>query len=217
MRYPKIQSLWKRDPANNYVIIPGLYSRMEFPNVKKWGYTEKIDGMNMKVIFEDAHPCYGPRISIEGRTDRANLPKELVSFLERTFTHYEMQSKFEDAKTVILYGEGYGAGIQKNGGLYQEAKEFILFDAVIDGVWLLRESIEDIAEYFEIKAVPEINHFKTIADVEAYLKQDPKSLVSEGEKVMEGIVARSDPLMLFRNGNPMMWKLKTKDYKDLEE
>ena len=34
---------------------------------------------------------------------------------------------------------------------------------------------------------------------------------------MEGIVARSHPLMLFRNGNPVMFKLKAIDYKNLEE
>ncbi len=33
----------------------------------------------------------------------------------------------------------------------------------------------------------------------------------------EGIVARSHPLVLFRNGTPLMFKLKTKDYKGLKE
>ena len=32
----------------------------------------------------------------------------------------------------------------------------------------------------------------------------------------EGIVADSYPLMLFRNGNPMKFKLKSNDYKKLQ-
>ena len=30
---------------------------------------------------------------------------------------------------------------------------------------------------------------------------------------MEGIVARTEPLLLDRRGNRVMWKLKTKDFK----
>ena len=211
-----MQTLWKRDPANNFVIMPGEYSREEFLNVRKWNYTEKIDGMNIKVIYKDESLYYGPQLSFEGRTERATLPKQLVSFLEETFTLPQMKYKFDDVKIVTLYGEGYGAGIQNGGGLYQEAKEFILFDVVIDGIWLLRDSIEDIAAYFGIKCVPEINPYKTIADIVDYLKGHPQSLIAKGNKVMEGIVARSDPLMLFRNGNPLMWKLKIYDLDELE-
>ena len=216
MYYPKMQTLWKRDPLNNFVIMPGEYSREEFINVQKWKYTEKIDGMNIKVIYKDDSLYYGPQLSFEGRTERATLPKQLVSFLEETFTLPKMGYKFKDVKEVTLYGEGYGAGIQKGGGLYQEAKEFILFDVVINGIWLLRDSVEDIANYFGINYVPEINPYKTITDIVDYLKGHPQSLIAKGDKIMEGIVARSDPLMLFRNGNPLMWKLKTRDFDELE-
>lgn len=216
MNYPKMQTLWKRDPLNNFVIMPGEYSREEFLNVRKWTYTEKIDGMNIKVIYKDESLYFGVHLSFEGRTERATLPKQLVSFLEETFTLPKMAYKFEDVNAVTLYGEGYGAGIQKGGGGYQEAKEFILFDVVIDGMWLLRDSVEDIAIYFGINYVPEINPYKTIADIVDYVKGRPQSLIAKGNKVMEGIVARSDPLMLFRNGNPLMWKLKTRDFDELE-
>jgi len=39
-----------------------------------------------------------------------------------------------------------------------------------------------------------------------------KSKIAEENREAEGIVARSHPLMLFRNSNPIMWKLKIKDY-----
>ena len=34
------------------------------------------------------------------------------------------------------------------------------------------------------------------------------------ELTIEGVVVRSYPLMLFRDGSPIMWKLKVKDYKN---
>jgi len=47
-----------------------------------------------------------------------------------------------------------------------------------------------------------------------YVQSKPNSLIANEPKIMEGIVARSTPLLLFRDGNPLMWKLKVRDYKD---
>jgi hypothetical protein len=215
MYYPKMQTLFKRDPGNKFVIMPGEYSREEFTNVKKWNFTEKIDGMNMQVSYKDDSLYYGPAFTFQGRTLKAEIPAELLSFMQKTFIMERIENKFDGAKEVTLIGEGYGAGIQK-GGLYQEAKEFILFDVVIDGMWLLRPSVEDIAAYFKVDCVPEIYWIKTMSDAVDYVKSGPNSIIAHGVKQMEGIVARSDPLMLFRNGNPLMWKLKIRDFEDLE-
>lgn len=218
MKYPKMQTLWKRDPENKFVITPGEFSREEFGNIKRWNYTEKIDGMNIRVIYEDdgCHDEYSDYPSFKGRTDKAILPKELLLFLERIFTPRKILRKFMDAQKVILFGEGYGAGIQKGGGLYRNAKEFILFDVLLDGMWLSRDSVEDIASFFGVEHVPEIKHITTMNAAIDYVKSRPLSLVSDSPKEMEGIVARSDPLLLFRNGDPLMWKLKLKDFDDLE-
>lgn len=212
-----MQTLWKRDPENKFVIKPGEFSREEFGNIKRWNITEKIDGMNVRVVYEDESLYYGSSISFGGRTDKAILPEGLVSFLKESFTQQRMEYKFEGAKFAILFGEGYGAGIQKGGGLYQKAKEFILFDVLLDGMWLSRDSVEDIASFFGVEHVPEIKHITTMNAAIDYVKSRPLSLVSDNPKEMEGIVARSDPLLLFRNGDPLMWKLKLKDFDDLEE
>ena len=45
-----------------------------------------------------------------------------------------------------------------------------------------------------------------------YVKSKPLSTIAEEPKVIEGIVARSSPLMLFRDGTPIMWKIKVKDF-----
>ena len=210
MKYPKIDTLWKRDENNKFRIIEGDYSKIEFANIKKWNVTEKIDGTNIRIIYENGSVLFG------GRTDNAQIPTRLLQYLQTTFTSSLLSSVFGDAEKVILFGEGYGARIQKGGGLYRKDNAFILFDGWVDGWWLLWDSIEDIARKLDIKCVPLIG-LMSLEEAVEYVKSKPKSLISEEPKIAEGLVARAFPMMLFRNGNPLVWKLKVKDYSDLPD
>ena len=49
MIYPKINTIWKRDEKG--YILEGDYSAEEFKNIKEWDVSEKIDGMNMRVLY----------------------------------------------------------------------------------------------------------------------------------------------------------------------
>ncbi len=208
MKYPKINTIWKRDENNKYRIIEGNYSKIEFTAVKKWNITEKIDGTNIRVIYKNGIVSFG------GRTDNAQIPANLYEYLQRTFTLPQMKELFGDAdQDVVLFGEGYGPKIQKGGGLYRDDAGFILFDAYIGGWWVLRDSIEDIASNIGIGCVPLIGTMG-IDEAVKYVQSKPDSVIANKPKIMEGIVARSYPLMLFRNGDPLMWKLKARDYKD---
>ena len=206
MKYPKINTIWKRDENNKFGIIDGDYSKIEFSAVNKWNITEKIDGTNIRVIYKNGIVSFG------GRTDNAQIPAHLYEFLQRTFSIPIMNEVFGDSD-VILFGEGYGPKIPKGGGLYRNDAGFILFDAYIGWWWVLRESIEDIASDIGIDCVPLIGTMG-IDEAVKYVQSKPNSLVAKNPKLMEGIVARSSPLMLFRNGDPLMWKLKARDYKD---
>ena len=206
MQYPKINTIWKRDENNKFRIIEGDYSKIEFTAIKKWNITEKIDGTNIRVIYKNGIVSFG------GRTDNAQIPAHLYEYLQRTFTLPIMLEVFGDAD-VVLFGEGYGPKIQKGGGLYRKDVGFILFDAYIDGWWVLRNSIEDISDKIGIHYVPLIGTMKINEAVE-YVQSKPNSIIANEPKIMEGIVARSTPLLLFRDGNPLMWKLKVRDYKD---
>ena len=206
MKYPKIDTIWKRDENNNFRIIEGDYSKFEFTTIKKWNITEKIDGTNIRVIYKNGF------VSFAGRTDNAQIPAHLYKSLQRTFTLQIMNELFSDTD-VVLFGEGYGPKIQKGGGLYRDDAGFILFDAYVDGWWLLRDSIEDISSKIGIDCVPLIGTMN-VDEVVTYVQSKPNSLISKKTKMMEGIVARSHPLLLFRNGDPLMWKLKVRDYKD---
>lgn len=216
MKYPKIQSLWKRDMLNNGTIMEGMYSRPEFENIKWWSVTEKIDGMNIRIIYDDTHSWYGGSLRYAGRTDKAELPHELEDHLARRFKLGDFRLNFPDARSVTLFGEGYGPGIQRGGGLYRKDKGFILFDAFIDGWWLSRESVEDIAKSFFVDCVPLFGVMYEEQAIE-YVKMKSQSIVADQNRTIEGIVASSAPLMLFRNGNPLRWKLKVSDYIHLEE
>ena len=209
MKYPKINTIWKRDENNKFRIIEGNYSKIEFAAVKKWNITEKIDGTNIRVIYKNGIVSFG------GRTDNAQIPANLYEYLQRTFTLLQMKELFGDAdiQDVVLFGEGYGPKIQKGGGLYRDDAGFILFDAYIGGWWVLRDSIEDIASNIGIGCVPLIGTMG-IDEAVKYVQSKPDSVIANKPKIMEGIVARSYPLMLFRNGDPLMWKLKARDYKD---
>lgn len=207
MKYPKINTIWKRDESNKFKIIEGDFSKQEFANIKNWQITEKIDGTNIRVSFENNV------VRFDGRTDEAQMPAHLYEALQKIFTISAMQQAFKEPVPckVVLYGEGYGAKIQKGGGLYRKDAGFILFDAWIDGWWLERDSVNDIADKLSIKSVPALG----IMDYESAIrivKSRPNSLIAEEAKVIEGIVARSYPLMLFRDGTPIMWKLKVRDF-----
>lgn len=207
MKYPKINTIWKRSELNKFRIIEGDFSKQEFANIKNWHITEKIDGTNIRVSFESN------AVRFDGRTDEAQIPAHLYEVLQRTFTVSAMQDAFNDPTPckLVLYDEGYGAKIQKGGGLYRKDAGFILFDIWVDGWWLERDSVMDIAEKLKIKCVPElgVTDYKTACDL---VKRPMRSVVAEEEKTIEGIVARSYPLMLFRDGTPIMWKLKVRDF-----
>lgn len=211
MKYEKIQTLWKRDPENKFVIIPGEYSKEEFANVRDWIATEKIDGMNIRVIFNNEG------IRFAGRTDKAHIPEPLGTVLRETFTEEKMLKVFdlEKANEVILYGEGYGPKIQK-GGKYRDTQGIILFDILIDGIWLEEDKVSTMAYELGVDSVPIFGR-GNVSSIEGLVLTRPKSLIEGSDCIIEGIVARSVPLMLDRFGNRIIFKLKIKDYDQLEK
>jgi hypothetical protein len=120
---------------------------------------------------------------------------------------------------ITLYGEGYGARIQKGGGNYREGVSFRLFDVLVDGRWWLDwENVCDVAVRLGIKVVPEIG--KATGDAIAMMVRNGfGSIVAMddgGDATLgaEGIVARTDPYLFDKRGRPLRFKLKTKDFKE---
>lgn len=209
MKYPKIQTLWKRDENKKFTIIEGDFSKEEFTSIDKWEVTEKIDGTNIRIFWN------GETVSFGGRTDNAQIPTFLLDTLQKTFTADKFKEVFPDTDNVVLFGEGYGQKIQSVGKKYRKDNGLILFDVVVGNWWLGRDAVSDIAEKFEIKRVPVVGIMSKKEIIE-FVKNKPKSTVSEEDLTIEGVVVRSHPLMLFRDGSPIMFKLKVSDYEKLQ-
>lgn len=240
MKYIKINTLWKRDESNRHCIIEGDLSCLEFDNIKWWYATEKIHGTNIRVVYSrlSSHSFNNPieTITFFGKTDDAQISPTLLKYLQNTFTINkfrlvwpypksieEATAKVKEGKDsgqniiVTLHGEGYGPNIQKGGGRYRDDPSFILFDARIDNWWLEPKNVKDIAQKLGIDYVPELGVMTTEQIID-FVKKGFKSKIAKDTTLdAEGIVARSHPLLLFRNGTPLMFKLKTEDYRKLKE
>ncbi len=210
MKYPKIQTLWKRDKDNKFCIMPGECSDEAFTSICKWHVTEKIDGTNIRVFYENGNVRFG------GRTDRVQTPQPLLDKLAELLPLNKFKKVFDEGP-VILFGEGFGAHIQKGGGRYiSDTVNFILFDVYVDGWWLNPNDVVDVAGVLGVQVVPYIGTMNTDQIVD-YVTSGPLSYIAEDADLeMEGIVARSVPQLFNRKGERVMWKLKVKDYAQLE-
>lgn len=204
--YHKIQTVYKRDPDNKYkTLLFGVFSRPEFEYLKnnEWVFTEKVDGMNIRVMFD------GESVTFGGKTDKAQLPSNLVTRLNEHFlSRLELFSEVFNETSVCFYGEGYGAGIQK-GGIYRETQSFVLFDIKIGEWWLQRKDIEEIAARFEMDIVPIIGQ-GTLDDIITMTSLGFNS--AWGNFMAEGIVARPATELRARNGQRIITKIKHKDF-----
>ena len=213
MEYPKIQSLWKREPNEKKSLIPGDYSEPEFGNIRRWRVDEKIDGTNIRISY--VKNSFVP-IMFDGRTSKAQIPTNLIKVLSSKFqnqTSYDLFEKvFPSADKVILFGEGYGPKIQSSGSNYRKEPGFMLFDVFIVGWWIKREDVVEIASKLEIDVVPSLGIMEECEIVE-FVKSNPLSKCSYVPQRIEGVVCRSEPLVLFRNQKQVMWKLKCRDFK----
>ena len=228
--YPKIDTLYERDES--FKVDTTKLRRSEFAIPREWLVTEKIDGTNVRVSLQqecnacaDTNNCGGPMCSGEwfvrffGRTENSQMPTFLLEHLQRTFTLSGLSSLWRDGQyPITLYGEGYGAKIQKGGGNYRRDGDvsFRLFDVLIGDTWLSRTNVEDVAEQLGIKAVPKADLGRTLNEITQRVCGGIGSVVGNEEGtngvLSEGVVAFTDPPLFNGQGKKLCWKLKTKDF-----
>lgn len=204
--YHKIKTLYNRDPENKYkTLLIGQYACLEFEYLKNntWIFTEKVDGTNIRVMFDGATIYFG------GKTDNAQIPAYLINVLNDLFLPQLDLFKSQFSDGVCLYGEGYGAKIQKGGGNYRQDQSFILFDVKIGEWWLERGNVASIAMDLGIDMIPTIGH-GTLNDLVTYVQ--PGFGSQWGNFQAEGIVARPATELTARNGSRIITKLKTRDF-----
>ena len=207
-KYHKIKTVHLRDDKTHKLTTKFRDETVEYLKDNEWVFTEKIDGTNIRVCWN------GIDVSLFGRSDNAQIPKPLNVRLTELFLGNENEQMFEQKfndMNVILFGEGYGVKIQ-NGGEYSPTQEFILFDVKIGNIYLSRESVDNIAQYFNVLSVPIIDECKTIVEAIRYIKTKPQSYL--GNKDMEGVVGVPKLRVLDVKGERVIVKIKYKDYKE---
>lgn len=217
-KYQKIQTLFLRDDKN--IIIPDQFTYPEFEYLKdnKWECTEKIDGTNIRIELDFNVHDDGVRevnVNFKGRTDEATIPAHLYRRLKELFDNVNWLEIFDITSTtsITLYGEGYGTKIQKGGNYISSGVDFILFDVKVDKWWLQRDAVEDIANKLNIKIVPLIGYM-TIPEAVEYVRRGFKSTIAENKDYdAEGLVLKTTTGLLRRNGERLITKIKTVDFR----
>ncbi len=207
-KYHKIHALYKRDVKGR---LTSDFSKPEFEYLyySAWRWTEKVDGTNIRVGFDKGS------FEIRGKSDKAQLPPGLLKnvnamFMARLAARRPHWWGVYDIP-ITLYGEGYGAGIQKAGVGYGPDKGFIMFDALRGKQWLERHEVEDIAGYLDIPIVSEVL-IGSIAVAIDYIQHDPMSIVARDSITMEGIVGVPLVPLVNQWGERVIVKIKGKDH-----
>jgi len=190
-------------------LIEGSFRNASIELLKdiQWEFTEKIDGTNIRIIWD------GHKITFGGRTERAQLPTPLIEHLQDTFLNNEVEELFEQKfgeSLVTLVGEGYGGKIQ-SGSLYQAEQLFILFDIQHEKGFFSREAVDGIAKMLNIPSVPVV-FTGTINEGIDYVKGNPNCTVAKEEKVAEGLVGRPSVELTDNRGNRVIVKIKACDF-----
>ena len=209
VEYNKIDTVYERDVDGTKKLIEGKFrsKAVEFLADCKWIFTEKIDGTNIRIHWD------GHKVEFGGRTERATIPSHLLNKLIEIFHNNETEELFEQTfgeKDVILFGEGYGIKIQ-NGGNYRPDVGFILFDVMVNGHYLNRDSVEGIAKAFGLEVVPVVM-CGTIKEAVSFVKTAPSSTI--GTAKMEGLVGRPSVELYEGYGKRLIVKIKTCDFKE---
>lgn len=220
--YHKINTIFKRDMAGDKKLIVGQWSQPEFEYLanNQWEFTEKVDGTNIRVHFARGEYEGTPtvRVSFGGRTDNASIPPTLLKALQDQFADMDLVTEVSNLMTereidsLTLYGEGYGPKIQ-GGGKYRDLPGFVMFDVLVGGWWLERDSVNDLGKTLGVDTVPVIGS-GTLHDAVIIVSESCPYMKSRwGDFEAEGIVARPKVSMFDRAGRRVIAKIKARDFK----
>jgi hypothetical protein len=120
---------------------------------------------------------------------------------------------------VYIYGEYFGAGIQKGGGRYiQNGNDFVVFDIRQQGWWLPRENRNAICFELGLKTVPYLGCM-TLRQIEEMVMNGFRTKyegAADPTLLEEGIVARPVIPLCDGRGERIIVKVKLCDYLDYQ-
>lgn len=204
MEYHKIETLYERDEKT--FKVTGVIRNRTYSLLKSWHWTEKIDGTNIRAIWNHETG----KLTFGGKTDNAQIHADLIRYLYENIPVENVRQVFPDV-SVVIYGEGYGAGIQK-GGDYSPTKKFIVFDVLVGGKWWLNwENVCDVAAKLHLDVVPDFGEM-TLEAASEFVKAGFASKLNGGKARAEGLVGRPLECLFDKKGARLIVKLKTKDF-----
>jgi hypothetical protein len=210
--YPRIETLYERDPVTHKVMIPVELKNPVYGLLKAWEWTEKIDGTNIRCLYRPpGGGGLGPTVEFRGRTDNAQVHPKLYEWLRGHILPNKLAEIFP-LVPVVLYGEGCGAGIQK-GGVYGPEPRFVLFDIRVgERNWLGYEMLcETVAHLGDVSVVPYYG-MKTLAEAVREVQNGVRGLLGPEKYTAEGLVGRPQWPLFDARGRRLICKLKTRDF-----
>lgn len=219
MEYHKITSLYERDKRTLKFKEPLVLANSLYGIINDWIWTEKVDGMNIRVYWEPSvmltpvdngpgMPEYSKEsLGIDGRSNEAQIPSELMDNMIKLLDKDRFRACFPKVK-VTIYGEGYGRGTAKGGGNYGDPK-FIVFDVNINGFWLGANNVRDVATKLGLESVLKVLH-GSLADATELVRNGFKSNL--GNCRAEGLVGRTIEPLFDKQGRRLICKIKTRDF-----
>jgi len=212
-KFTKYSSPFKKDDKfNNTVVLSQILP------VGRWIKTEKIDGTNIRIILtkpdEDGNRevLIGSRKLILNPDDKGS--KQYMDCIADVNLN-KLKEYFKDVNsTVIIYGEGYGAGVQ-TGVMYSPTKNFRVFDIRIGLAYQDFEYIEKVCINNQLNLVPVLGEVSCITYDECItsLAKFDNTLINDGTGGKpEGIVYKFEPVLLNKYGERLIFKVKFKDF-----
>src|SRR5260221_10659665 len=99
--YHKIETLYERDEKTFHLKPELVLKNTTYGLLKSWQFTEKIDGTNIRCIWDHATG----KLTFGGKTDNAQIHADLIRYLYNNIPVESVRSVFPKA-SAILYGDG---------------------------------------------------------------------------------------------------------------
>lgn len=169
-----------------------------------WGYSRKVDGENIRIQWN------GEQVLWNGKSNNFQCGAEFTEYMNNTFLEEIFEEKFGRDKVVTLFGEHMGPKVQGN-ELGLKKDEVVLYDVNINGTWLSKVDVVEIAGYFGFD-VPTVFRYMPHGQGPTKLRELIQMCADGKFKDWEGIVAT--PLVEMRNqkGERVIVKIKNRDY-----
>lgn len=191
-------------------IIQGRYSKDYFEYLAnlEWVGTEKLDGMNVGLVWD------GHNIIFQGRTSSTNFAKTQIDWLNNTFNTHEVEEVLEQQfgeTPAVFYGELVGKGIQTCGAKYSaDGYRFIVFDILANDTWYNRGAVEHFSKSIGAEVAPVIMT-GTLSELVEYVRRKPKDTMAIEDLQAEGLVARPKIELRDNQGERIITKIKVRD------